>query len=99
MLSGLLAFGLAALAVGAFIDDTEQRIQGKLDDERYAANRKAVEKMAPIPGRVVTLKRANDADKVYVESELCDAASFAAHRCDVNGMVGSVLNWRTYSSR
>ncbi|WP_240809659.1 serine/threonine-protein kinase [Actinomadura sp. WMMA1423] len=92
-LGGVLALGLAAVPLAAFTDITQQKGREKRDNARYLANREAVERMTSIPGKVVTVKRANDVDKVYVESELCDDATFAARKCDVDGMVESVLTW------
>ncbi|MEO3828468.1 protein kinase [Actinomadura sp. B10D3] len=90
---GAVVLGLALVAVAAFIDTTQQQVREKRDNARYAANRKAVERMTSIPGKVVTIRRANDADKVYVESELCDDGTFSVHQCDVDGMIDSVVDW------
>ncbi|MEV0664465.1 serine/threonine-protein kinase [Actinomadura luteofluorescens] len=90
--SALMALGLT-LAVARLVDFTWQKARDKKENAAYAANRRAVERMASIPGSVVVIKEANEAGKVYVESELCDDAAFSAHECDVDGMVNSVLGW------
>ncbi|MGW2310693.1 serine/threonine-protein kinase [Actinomadura luteofluorescens] len=90
--SALLAVGLTLAAVW-LVDVTQQKARDKKERAAYTTNRRAVERMTSIPGRVVVIREANEAGKVYVESELCDDASFSAHQCDVDAMVDSVLRW------
>ncbi|WP_433473682.1 protein kinase domain-containing protein [Spirillospora sp. CA-142024] len=86
---------LILVAAGAaFVDDRQQKAREKQDDARYEANRKTVESLTSIPGKLVTLRRSYDEDdKAYAESELCADATFSNHECDVDGMVTAVINW------
>ncbi|MFA1549018.1 serine/threonine-protein kinase [Actinomadura chokoriensis] len=88
----VLALGLAVVAA-AFIEDRWQEARKDREHARFEANRRLAEKMTSIPGKVVRIDQSNEAGKAYVESELCDDASFSRNECDVDGMVTAVGNW------
>ncbi|NDU73315.1 protein kinase [Actinomadura sp. DSM 109109] len=92
LVSALLAVGLVLAGV-AITEALWREARDRQAAASFEKNRRAAEKMTSVPGKVVSVREASEAGKAYVESELCDDTSFNARRCDVEGLVNSVLTW------
>ncbi|MFB4305850.1 serine/threonine-protein kinase [Actinomadura sp. GTD37] len=90
--AAVLALGLAAVAA-AFIEDQWREARKDQENARFEANKRLAKRMTSVPGKVARIDRSNEGGKAYVESELCDDATFSRNDCDVDGMVTAVVNW------